>query len=188
MSERGLDATTATAFDAQVVYPALLFEGEFSTGTGRWWSGVGTLSWGGYSWLGMGGLVGISAIDETTSVEARGFTVSFGGQSSETLAIALGACRQGAIGKIWLASLNAAGAVTGTPYLLRRARLDVPSGEDDGENATISVSYEGRLIDLETAREYRYTQESQRLFYPDDKGFEFVPTLQDAVDLWYPSS
>ena len=79
MSERGLDATTATAFDAQVVYPALLFEGEFSTGTGRWWSGVGTLSWGGYSWLGMGGLVGISAIDETTSVEARGFTVSFGG-------------------------------------------------------------------------------------------------------------
>lgn len=189
MSTRDLDATLASAVTDDVFYAALFLEGEFSTGTGRWWTGLGEFSWNGYTWLGVGGLLSISPIDEGTDVKARGFDVTLSGQKSENIALALSACRQGNVGRIWLGALTAAGALNGTPYLLRQGKLDVAGCDgDDGETAVIRVSYEDELIDLERSREYRWTTESQRLFYPDDLGFEFVPALQDSVDLWYPHS
>lgn len=186
MSERDLHADLATAIAEGVVYPVLFLEGEFASGTGRWWSGVGSIDWDGQTWLGLGALVNVSPITETTSVSAQGFSVELSGQSSANLSLALQSCRQGKAGRLWLGAMTAAGALRGDPYLLREGKLDIAGGTDDGESATITVSYEDRLIDLERAREYRYTTESQRLFYPNDLGFEFVPSLQDSFDLWGP--
>lgn len=189
MSTRDLDATLATAIADDVVYPVLFLEGEFSTGTGRWWTGLGEFGWNSQTWQGLGGLVSLSGIDEGVDVKARGFSIDLSGQSSTNIALALSACRQGKVGRIWLGALTAAGALQGTPYLLRQGKLDVAGCEgDDGQSAIIRVSYEDELIDLERAREYRWTTESQRLFYPNDLGFEFVPGLQDSVDMWYPKT
>jgi hypothetical protein len=187
VSERDLDAGLASKIVAGTVYPVLFLEGEFSTGTGRWWSGVGEFSWNGSTWYGLGGLLSLSQIDEGTGVEARGFSVDLSGQSSANLSLALSACRQGKVARVWLGALTAAGVLEDDPYLLARGKLDVAGGNDDGETAVITVRYEGRLVDLERAREYRYTTESQRLFYPNDLGFEFVPSLQDTFDTWRPS-
>lgn len=187
MSERDLSAGLATAVTDDVVYPVLFFEGEFATGTGRWWSGLGEFSWNGYTWMGLGGLVKMSPIGESTDTKAQGFTVDLSGQSSANLSLALSACRQGRAGRVWLGALTAAGVLVDDPYLLKQGKLDVAGGTDDGQSATITVSYEDRLIDLERPREWRYTTESQRQFYPADLGFEFVPSLQDAVDVWYPA-
>jgi hypothetical protein len=186
MSERSLSAALATAVTDLVVYPVLFLEGEFSTGWGRWWSGVGPFSWDGETWVGLGGLLSVSPISETTDTKAQGFSIDLSGQDPANIAIALSACRQGKVGRIWLGALTAAGVLVGDPYLLRQGKLDVAGCEgDDGQTAVIRVSYEDELIDLERAREYRWTTESQRLFYPDDLGFEFVPGLQDSVDIWY---
>lgn len=182
--ERELSAGMATAVAGELLRPFLLFEGEFASGTGRWWTGVGDLSWNGETWVGLGSLVGLSELGESVETKAEGFTVTLSGQDPDLLALALSACRQGASGKIWLGALDESGAVIPDPYLLRQGWLDVPSGQDGGDTATISVSYEDELIDLERPRDFRYTTETQRLFYPDDKGFDFVPSLQDAVDVW----
>lgn len=183
-AERDLHADLETAIIAPVVYPVLFLAGEFATGWGRWWTGVGEITWDGYTWLGLGALLRLSTVTETTSVSAQGFAIDLSGQSSANLSLALQSCRQGKIGRIWLGAMNAAGVLQGDPYLLREGKLDVAGGHDDGESAIITVSYEDRLIDLERPREYRYTTESQRLFYPNDLGFEFVPSLQDTFDVW----
>ena len=75
MSARALDSALATAVTDDIVYPAVFMEGEFSTGWGRWWSGLGEFSWNGYTWLGLGGLINISPISESTSVKAQGFSI-----------------------------------------------------------------------------------------------------------------
>lgn len=169
-----------------MVYPVIFMEGEFATGTARYWTGYGSIPWNGQTWVGLGNLVALSPIDEGTAISARGFSVSLNGQSQADLALALGACRQGAPGRFWFGTLDAAGAVIADPYLIRRGRLDVASGSESGEEAVITVGYEDRLIDLERPREFRYTTESQRLFHLADLGFAFVPSLQDAVDVWKP--
>ncbi len=185
-AERDLTAGMVTEITAQSLAPIILMEGEFSTGTARFWTGYGTLSWNSLDWSGLGHLVELSPIEESTEVAAKGFSVSLGGQEPATLSLALAACRQGKPGRFWLGALDANGAVVADPVLLRRGRLDTASGVDAGDTATVRVTYEDRLTDLERARDYRYTTESQRLFHPNDLGFEFVPSLQDAVDVWRP--
>jgi len=187
-AERDLTVDMAAAIVAGTVYPAIFLEGEFSTGWGRWWSGVGYYDWGGHTWTGLGGLLSITPISEGTGIAARGFSVELSGQDSANISLALQACRQGKAGRLYLAAFTAAGALIADPYLLAEGRLDVAGGSDDGDSAVIPVTYESRLIDLERPREWRYTTESQRQFYPGDLGFEFVPSLQDAVDAWYPGA
>ncbi|HBN31649.1 MAG TPA: hypothetical protein DD416_10620, partial [Rhodobacteraceae bacterium] len=63
-------------------------------------------------------------------------------------------------------------------------RLDVPEIADDANTCTITISYESRLIDLNTARSWRYTHESQQSLYPGDRGFEYVTAIQDREITW----
>jgi hypothetical protein len=70
------------------------------------------------------------------------------------------------------------------PFKCFEGRFDVPDIVDEGARATISARYESRLIDLDRVRARRYTDEDQKLDYPTDKGFEYVPSLQDAQIPW----
>jgi hypothetical protein len=70
------------------------------------------------------------------------------------------------------------------PVLQFEGRLDVPAIEDGEDTATIAISYESELIDLERARERRYTPEDQAIDYPGDLGFAYVAALQDAQITW----
>jgi hypothetical protein len=180
----------ATDMAAEVVAsslrPVMFYEGEFAADTLRLWTGVGSKSWNGYTWTGLGNLIAITPIRETTSTEATGFQISVTGESSSHASRALQSCRQNKPGKLWLGALTAAGAVVADPVQVRAGKLSHPEMSDDGKQATITVVYEDELTDLERARERRYTSEDQALDYPDDRGFDFVPQLQDASLVWTP--
>lgn len=164
--------------------PILFYEGEFATGTVRFWSGVGTIAWNGHDWTGAGNLGSITPIQETGDVQANGVTVSLSGFSSASVSLVLEEARQGKPGTIWFGFLASDGTVVADPTVTFSGRLDLPQIDDGATTASVSINYESRLIDLERPREYRYTDESQKLFYPDDKGFEYVPSLQEWNGKW----
>jgi hypothetical protein len=62
--------------------------------------------------------------------------------------------------------------------------VDVPSISEGGDTATITITAENRLLDLERVRVRRYTQEDQARDDVTDLGFEFVPALQDKEVLF----
>lgn len=180
---RDLTASVITQLQAASVEVGVLFEGEFASGWVRLWSGVGTLSWDGKSWSGVGTLLGISGIDETNEIRASGLTVSLSGVPSDLLSAALGDARSGKTGRVYLAFFSG-GSIVADPILQFEGRLDVPAIEDGPDTATISISYESELIDLERARERRYTPEDQAIDFPGDLGFDYVASLQDAQITW----
>lgn len=180
---RDLTASVITQLQAASVEVGVLFEGEFASGWVRLWSGVGTLSWDGKSWSGVGTLLGISGIDETNEIRASGLTVSLSGVPSDLLSAALGDARSGKTGRVYLAFFSS-GSIVADPILQFEGRLDVPAIEDGPDTATISISYESELIDLERARERRYTPEDQAIDFPGDLGFSYVAALQDAQITW----
>lgn len=189
MAERGLSAGMVSAIAATVVRPAIFYEGEFVDGGGspdflRFWTGVGSIDWNGYTWTGGGRLLSISPLEETTDLKAVGFQVTLSGMPSSLIALALANVRQGKPGKLWLGLFDASDALIVDPYPLKRGRFDVAPIEDNGETCTISANYEDRLIDLERPRDRRYTHEDQQLDYPGDLGFEYVPSLQDMDIPW----
>jgi len=180
---RNLSLATIGQITASELQPILLFQGEFATGTVRAWSGIGDLSWNGFTWTGTGTLLTISNVQETAETSANGVTVNLNGVPSELISLALQNCRQGANGRIYLGFL-VNGAVVPDPVLMFEGRLDISAIEEGGETSTVSISYESRLIDLERSRESRYTNEDQQRAFPGDRGFEFVPALQDLTLTW----
>ena len=56
--------------------------------------------------------------------------------------------------------------------------------KDNGEIATITVTAESKLIDLDRSRERRYTSEDLKIDFPDDKGLEYIDDLQDKEIVW----
>jgi hypothetical protein len=186
---RDLTGPMLTAIGQTVVRPAIFYEGEFVDGSEaqsflRFWTGVGEIAWGGYTWIGGGKVLSISPLEETTDLKAVGFSVTLSGMPSALISLALSYARQGKPGKLWLGLFDSAGALLADPYPLRRGRFDIAPIEDNGETCTISAQYEDRLIDLERPRDRRYTHEDQQLDYPGDRGFEYVPSLQNMDITW----
>ena len=192
MAARNLTASMLAEIAKSTVRPAILYEGEFvSPGSPsevpaflRLWTGIGDLSWDGKTWTGGGNLLGITPIEETRQLQARGFTAQLSGMPSSLISTALSGIRQGRAGTLWLAFFDSSGTIIADPYQLQRGKLDVSVIEDTGDKCSIAVQYESRLIDLERPRARYYTKQDQELDYPGDLGFDFVPKLQDANIQW----
>lgn len=184
MTTRDLTPSFLTALDADVVDLALFFEGEFNSGTVYLWTGIGLKDWNGQTWQGAGQLIGISQIEETDKVQANGVTVTLSGVDTANIALVIDEARQGLKGRVWVAILDASGNIIADPFQPFVGRLDVPQISENGQTATISISYESKLIDLQKPRNWRYTDESQKTIHPDDLFFEYVTSIQDKKLTW----
>lgn len=184
MTARDLTASVLSAIQAREVSVIALFEGEFSTGFVRLWTGLGDLSWDSKTWTGAGNLIGWSPIEEADGVVASGVEVSLSGVSTDLVSAALDEARQGLPGRIWIGFLDASGAVIADPFQAFSGRLDVPQIADGAEACTITIDYENKLVDLQRPREQRFTHEFQQALYAGDLGFEYVTTIQDQEIVW----
>ena len=181
---RDISAGVQSAISATEVQPIILFEGSFASGTVYVWSGYGDLVWDGDTYLGVGTLGAISNVSEASEISAKGITVSMSGIPSSLISLVLGDVRQGAVGKVHMGFLNSSGVVIDDPILMFEGKLDVPSIQEGGDTSTITLSYESRLIDLQRAREGRYTNEDQLRAFPGDLGCAFVASLQEKIINW----
>lgn len=181
---RALTAGAAAEIAAAALRPVVFYEGEFSTGTLRLWSGIGPIDWDGETWTGAGRVLNVAPIQETSDIAAVAFEVSLSGEASDIIAINLNAARNGMAGRVWLGFLDASGDLIADPFKAFEGRFDVPEINDAGETAAITARYESRLIDLDRSRIRRYTSEDQKQDYADDLGFDFVPSLQEAGLPW----
>ena len=181
---RGLTAGLLAEIIAGSLRPIVFFEAEFSSGTIYVWSGYGDLSWDSKTWSGVGHFMGISPMMDTGTVQAVGVSIALSGIPSSLTSLVYTEARQGKPGTVWLGALDSTGAVVSDPYLSFKGRLDVPTDEDNGDTAKITITYESRLVDLERPRERRFTPEDQAIDYASDKGFDFVAGLQDAQLVW----
>ncbi len=210
---RVLPDTIVDALDDNVIYPFFAVEMNFdSDNVLRLWTGVGTLTFEGVSWTGAGTLLGISSVEETKEIAAKGANISITGLPSEVLALALSTPYQGRTCKIYF-GMFAKGSLQkeSTNFILLEdgsrieledrstglteiftGYMDQMNISEDAGTGTIQVSVENKLIDLERARVARYTAEYQRsrdiVGASTDAGFDFVADMQDQKLAWGRSS
>lgn len=181
---RDLSSGMVDAIVERATLPVIFYEGEFDGGTTRLCTAFRQITWNSQTWTGAGSLASISVIEETSGLDARGIQVGLSGIPSEIVALALGECRLGLRGKIWFGLLTDADEVIADPALAFDGVLDVPTMEDAGETASITISYESRLIDLNRPREWRRTHEAQRKFDSADRFYEYVSSLVEWNGIW----
>lgn len=134
-------------------------------------------------WYGAGDLGTIGPIEETTEVRAVGVELGLSGITTEILDIALGETWQGRLGRIYIGVLDSEGQIDGEPFNAFEGPMDRMT-LIDGSEAAIKLQLETEQIDLERANGLRYTPESQRARYADDKFFDYVASMQEGEIPW----
>lgn len=202
---RDLTTDFVDGLQQDVVYPFFAVDLNFQSGPLYFWTGYGELLIDGKTYLGVGNLVNISAVEETTEIEAKGAVVTMTGIPSSFLSLALAEPYQGRECKIyfglWLRNSSLATQANDvitteslfelsieddTRYLAEifSGELDQMNISEEGSTSTIAVTAENVLIKLERPVVRRFTNEDQKSRFPSDRGLEFVASLQDKEVFW----
>jgi hypothetical protein len=184
MSRTIAPATQAELAQSQLA-PVLFVELDFASGFIRLWSGVGPITWNGQTWTGGGQLLEVSSIEETKAVEATAASITLSGVPSELVAVAYGDFSQGRPVRIWLGLMNMNnGTILENPVQIFAGRMDTIGDADSGETATIAVSAESNLADLDRLRARFYTDQDQQRIFEGDRSLRYIPSMQDRAITW----
>jgi hypothetical protein len=88
--------------------------------------------------------------------------------------------------RLWLALLTDDATLLADPVPLAELRMDTMAIVE-GRDARITLTAEGELGDLDRPRVRRYTNEDQQAEFPGDRGFEYVPSVQELNFKWGPT-
>lgn len=159
---------------------ALFFEGTFASGPVYLWTGFGPITWNGQTWFGIGTLGGVSAIDEGSTVEAKGIAVTLSAFDSTLLPLVMQELQFGAPMTVYLAGFNA-GVLIDNPIAAFVGQMDQPVIDVDGSTARMSIACESPFVEMNVAVDRRYTQEDQNRDWPGDLGMSFVDSIQEMT-------
>ena len=180
---RSLTTAFQNQLSASTLEPFFAIKLNFDSGDLRLWTGYGEITVASETYTGGGQLLNISPVEETVEIAAKGITMSLNGIDASLVSLALTENYQARSAKVYLGFISS-GSVVSDPYLAFDGRMDVLSIDDSGETANLTMTAESRLIDLERARERRFTSDDQKLRHPTDTGLDFVASLQEKEIAW----
>ena len=180
---RDLNSEVVTALESDVVRPITMVHLDLGSSVIAVHSGLGTFSYGGVDYVGVGNLGAITEMMEAQSVAPTGVKMTLSGISPEYVSLMVGQHYQGRPATIYIGLLDASHQLIADPILGFKGKVDYADIKM-GENATITLSAESRLVDWSRARVARYTHEDQQAKFPGDMGPEFVAKMVDIPILW----
>ena len=153
---------------------------DFDSTPLNFWTGLGTKTINGTEYTGTGFLMDISAIEETSEISAKGAKLVLSGIPTSLLALALTEPYQGRECRIYF------GVESDTTDMteLFTGYMDQMNLFEGADTASIELTVENKLVDLEKPRSARYTSAYQKSIYPGDLGLDFVEDLQDKRLTW----
>jgi hypothetical protein len=181
---RNLGAGLAAEIQKQQLMPIFLAKFMFDSGDLNLWNGIGTLAWSESVYIGAGNMGSFSAIVETGQIRASSVTFSLSGVDQQIIALALQEEYQGRRVRLWFGALDTNFALVATPFMIFAGRMDFMSIHEETERSNIELTCENELVILRRPQERRFTDEDQRLDFPDDSFFSRVPLLQDREVLF----
>ena len=181
---RNLSLGAQGSLESTSVRPLFLISCAFAAETIYVWTGVGDLSWNGQTWKGVGTFGNLSAIAESSEVQAQGITLTLSGIPTNLLADAMSTMNNAGQAQVYLGFLDTTGALVPDPIPAYIGLMDQPLIDLSTDTASISVTVENRLTDLQRARGGRYTEQDQRARHPNDGGLKYVSWLQDEFLNW----
>ena len=206
---RTLDANITSAITSDNIEPFFAFELAFDTTTLYLYTGVGNITIGGNTYVGVGSILSFDNVEESSDIGAKSVSITLSGVPSSNLSLALSEPYQGReitilfgirnANLLFLASedgefiLTQEGGVldissggldndaTSTLFVGYIDQMDINEGP---EVSTITVRIESKLLELNRSRVLRYTSAVQKSLYSGDKGFDFVDSLQGQTFNW----
>lgn len=180
---RGIGTAGLAAVQDEVVTRTTAVELLCASGPLRFNGSLETLVIAGNSFAGVGLLGGISTVSEAADLQSAGITVTLAGVPRDAVAIAMTEAYQGRAATVWEVLLDSDTGLMIEAVVIFRGRMDQMNIRL-GETATVEVSLEDRLTDMDRPALRRYTREDQQRQFPGDQGFDFVPAVVERDIIW----
>lgn len=181
---RNLSSEMTAVSTAEVVRPILLVECDFDSGAVNLWNGIGQLSYGGKSYIGAGNLLNVEPVSESTDLRANGTSVTLSGINNTLVTLAKDEDYQGRSLTIKLGAMDENNDVIADPVIMFSGFMDTMVIAESGNNSSIKIDVENKLIQMERARVRRFTDNDQKIDHSTDEGFSFVTKIQDRQINW----
>ena len=154
------------------------------------WTGIGSVSWNSQTWQGLGAFLGLTTAEDSSTVEAKGITLTLSGIDPAVLPDALDDIIVGVPVTVYLALYDSSHTLIADPVVAWAGRMDQPTFDVNPTEVILSINCESRLLDMNVAVDRRYTNEDQQMTYPGDLCFMFVDGLQQQTLFWgsFPNS
>lgn len=182
-----LSAGQQTELEKPVVRIVYFVELQFTTGTQRVSTFNQPFTWGGYTWSGLGQLIGMSQIQDEESTEAKGISLTVVAAESSWLALAVGPVDEyrGKIIKIYMCPLDEGFQLVGTPVLVWRGLMDmVVINMDEAGEGNIAIKCENSAFGFKRRPVFRMNASQHKRIYPTDTGFDYLIDLIANPQLW----
>ena len=180
---RGLTGAFQSAVAGPHVQAVVFAQLDFAEGVTRLCTAGHSLEWSGFTWLGAGTMLGVSIVEESSTLEAHGLDLTLSGCTPELLTAAQTYHYQGRAVDLWFAPLDDSLTPITDPYPYFSGRMDYSTISTDG--AVIVLHCSSWFEDWQRARVRRYTDADQQREYPGDRFFEFAEQVADAQLVWY---
>lgn len=165
---------------------ALLAEIDHPDGLTHLWTGIGTLQYNNYPWLGVGKLGSITPIKRSSEIVIQELTFKLSGVSPDTTTWLTANVRNRSA-KAWLACIDGVDVVA-DPIVLIDVLLDYQTlSVDENGNAIIELHALSGFYTLERPINEVWSSQDQQARYPGDVGFDMIDQLQMQEILWNPS-
>lgn len=187
-----LSAPQQTALEQPVARLAYFAELQFLSATSRISSLGQTVSWGGYDWLGTGGLISISQAEESDGVTSKPLNFQINGAQPAWLALAVGSTEEyrGRPAKLYMCPLDTGFTLIDTPVLCWSGTMDnVVAGLGaketmGGGEGQITLKCETAAFGLKRRSSLRMNAAQQQKKYPTDTSFDYLNTLIAEPQTW----
>lgn len=160
------------------------------SGDVRVWSGLGTIQWDGFSWIGLGKLGRIQGIGETTEIRTSETQYQLAGVTIDaTAAQIIAQPIYDREAKTWLAFLSENMAVLPDPILIDQSNLDYAQAMvDEDLRQWLTLFGRSAIYDFRRPTRIFITNEQQQFEHAGDTGFDRIPTeVVDKEIKWTPT-
>ena len=179
---RFVDTANQTAAAQTAVRMFVAVSLDFSSGFVRAHDGMGTITFGGYDYLGIGRFGGIEPVTEEVNLIARPLRLTLSGIDTTLLNSALTEVYQNRACVVYVGFVTEDNALVGTPETVWEGKMDqmtVSFGEGSG---AIDLNCEHRL--RRAPRIARYTDADQNLAYAGDRFFDLIGKIPGFRGTW----
>jgi hypothetical protein len=182
---RGFPTNVATALAQQHVGIVTFAKLEFPSGTVYVHNSLGTYTWGGQDWLGVGDLGSISQVQEGIDVSPYAITLTLSGLDTTISGAALTEDYFMRPVTVYMGVLDADDALIADPTQIWAGFMDqmnVSLGADGGD--AIQLIAESELSRFDMSRNLMYTNAAQQERYSGDLFFSHIHKVQGAKFDW----
>ena len=182
---RGFPTNVATALAQQHVAIVTFAKLEFPSGTVYVHNSLGTYTWGGQDWLGVGDLGSISQVEEGIDVSPYAITLTLSGLDATISGAALTEDYFMHPVTVYMGVLDSDDALLADPTPIWSGFMDqmnLSVGSDGGD--AIQLIAESELSRFDVSRNLMYTNAAQQERYSGDLFFSHIHKVQGAKFDW----